>query len=163
MKPHVKVEDKDLGWKALFERIEKAKNEKVKVGVLADDAKGSEDHGGLTVAELAAILHYGTQDGHIPARPFLAMAFDQQREVLAKMGGELFGQVLDGKIDTDKALGLMGLKLATEAKKVITTTDSLAPNAPSTVAAKGSSRPLVDTGRLLGAITWGKDDGRGEE
>jgi hypothetical protein len=162
MSAHVKVVDKDTGWAALFKRVKQARDGRVKVGVLADDEKGADDHGGLSVAELAAVLHYGTEDGSIPARPFLAMAFDEQREELSKLGGELMSEVLEGKMDSGRALGLMGAKLAAEAKKVISTGDKLQANSPATVAAKGSSRPLVDTGRLLNAITWAIDKGHHE-
>lgn len=166
MKIHAKIEDHDKGWGSVFKRAKAAKDGRVKVGVLADDSKGGEDHGGLTVAELAVVLHFGTApdaegDQRIPARPFLQMAFDQQREELGKLGARLMAEVILGERDQDKALGLLGAKLAAEAKKVITVGNQLAPNAPATVKAKGSDRPLVDTGRLLNAITWAIDKGEG--
>jgi hypothetical protein len=157
IKAKVQITDNDRGWTALNRRAKKAKDGRVKVGVLANDAKGNQDHGGLTVAELAAILHYGTDE--IAARPYLAMAFDKIREELSKMGGELLTKVLTGQIPLDQALGLLGLKLSTEAKKIITEGRQLAPNAPSTIARKGSDRPLVDTARLLNANTWAIDKG----
>jgi hypothetical protein len=40
------------------------------------------------------------------------------------------------------------------AKRYILQGDNLAPNAPSTIKAKGSSRPLVDTSQLVKSITW---------
>jgi phage gpG-like protein len=113
-----------------------------------------QDRGGITNAELAVILHFGAPNAGIPARPFLSMAFDQHREPLAKMGAELMGKVILGEVSLDKALGLMGAKLAAESKKTITVGSQLTPNAPATVAKKGSDRPLVDTGRLLNSITW---------
>ena len=156
----VSVTDRDTGWAALFKRAKDAKDGRVKVGVLADDAKGDvETEGGLTVAELATVLHYGTSDGQIPPRPFLSMAFDEQRPALTAMGDKLISAVITGAVTAEKALNLMGLKLATEAKRVISVGAKLAPNAPSTVAQKGSARPLVDTGRLLGAITWAIEKG----
>jgi hypothetical protein len=156
-KVDVKVVDKDHGWAAMLRRVKQARDGRVKVGVLADDPKGGADHEGLTVAELAAVLHFGTDT--IPARPFLAMAFEEQREALSQMGGALMSKVISGEMEQDKALGVIGLKLSTEAKKVISEGARLAPNAPATVAAKGSSRPLVDTGRLINAITWAIDKG----
>lgn len=159
VKAHIKVEDKDTGWTELFKRVREAEKGRVKVGVLADDAKGGEEHGELTVAQLASVLHFGTENGVIPARPFLTMAFDQHREELAKMGGELLDKVIDGKIPQDKALGLIGAKLAAEAKLNISAGNKLEPNKPSTVTHKGSSKPLIDTGRLLNAITWAVDKG----
>ncbi len=153
-KAHVKVVDKDHGWIEILKRVKEAKDGRVKVGVLADDPKGGEHVEGeaLTVAELATLLHFGTET--IAARPYLAMAFDQHREELSKLGGELMAQVIEGKMPLDRALGLMGAKLSAEAKKVITVGRQLEANKPSTVARKGSDRPLVDTGRLLNANTW---------
>jgi hypothetical protein len=148
VKPTVKIVDRDRGWKAMVQRAKRAREGRVKVGVLADDHKGGADHEGITVAELAVVLHFGTTpdengDQHIPARPFLAMAFDEQRDKLADMGGKLLA------------------KVSTEAKKVITVGNRLEKNADATVAAKGSSRPLVDTGRLVNAITYAIDkDGK---
>lgn len=153
---HARIEDSDKGWGAVFKRVKNAGKGRVKVGVLADTAQGGahEEGSSLTVAEIAAVLHFGTSDGHIPPRPFLAMAFDQNREELAQMGARFMAEVLFGDMTEDRALGLMGAKLAAEAKKTITIGNQLTPNAPATIKAKGSDRPLVDTGRLLNAITW---------
>lgn len=156
MKFHAKLEDHDRGWAAMFRAAKEVKERKVKVGVLAE-GKGAEteDQSGLTVAEIAALLHFGTDK--IKKRPYLQMAFDQQREELVRMGEKLIGLVLLGKVPIDKALGLLGAKLSAEAKKVITVGRQLEPNRPSTIKAKGSDRPLVDTGRLLNANTWAID------
>lgn len=158
MKLKAKIEDSDRGWGSVFKRVKEARSGRVKVGVLADDARGSDDHGGLTVAELAALLHFGTED--IPARPWLAIAFDQQRQALTDMGTKLLGKVILEGMRLEQALGLMGAKLSAEAKKVITIGGQLAPNAPATIEAKGSDRPLVDTGRLVNANTWVIDKDR---
>jgi hypothetical protein len=166
VKPTVKIVDRDRGWKAMVQRAKRAREGRVKVGVLADDHKGGADHEGITVAELAVVLHFGTTpdengDQHIPARPFLAMAFDEQRDKLADMGGKLLAKVVTGEVEQAQALGILGAKLSTEAKKVITVGNRLEKNADATVAAKGSSRPLVDTGRLVNAITYAIDkDGK---
>lgn len=157
---HVKVVDKDTGWAALFKRAAEIRHAAVKVGVLADGKGGEYEPGvALTVAQIAGVVHYGTADGHIPPRPFLTMAFDEQREELAAMGKAFMPEVIEGKMPLDRALNIMGAKLAAEAKKVISIGDKLEENKPSTVAAKGSDRPLVDTGRLLGAIAWAIDKG----
>lgn len=150
-----KLIDRDLGMLDFIKRIREVKDARVHVGVLADDSKGGAREGDLTVAEIAAILEYGTKDGHIPARPFLRHTFDAHREEMEKIGEKLIGQAVDGKITVDKALGIMGAKLSAEVKKCITSGPGVPPpNAPSTIKAKGSSRPLVDTGRLVNAITW---------
>jgi len=168
-----KVIDRDLGWRAMIKAVESlAGDSYAKVGVLADDSKGgalsrkpkrayaqgvvldesTDDI--LTVAELASVMEYGTEDGHIPARSFLRSTFDEKRDEIKETGAKCLGKILDGKMSLGTALNLMGLQLATDVKKKITIDGVPPPDAPSTIAAKGSDRTLVDSGRLLGAITW---------
>lgn len=155
---------KDLGWTEMLKRAKEIKDRRVKVGVL-DSGEGAAMHdpdGDLSVAEIAAVNEFGTQDGRIPERSFVRSTFDEQREELVELGKELIAKVFEGKIDVNKALNMLGAKLATEIKKKITLGDGVPPpNAEATIAAKGSSRPLVDTGRMVNAITWailGKGD-----
>jgi hypothetical protein len=149
------VIDKDRGWLALIRRVKEIESSFVKVGVLADDAKGGMHvpGGDLTVAEIAVVNEYGTDK--IPSRPFARSTFDEKREEMVGLGKRLMAGIVDGKIKLKPALDVMGSTLATAMKRKITDGAGVPPpNAPSTVAAKGSSRPLVDTGRLLGSITW---------
>lgn len=160
-----KLVDKDLGWTKMLQRAAEIKNARVKVGVLADDSKGGMHVPGadLTVAEIAAVHEYGTQDGHIPERSFIRSTFDKKREELVAVGKRMMGDVLRGRIGVKQALNMMGSALASEVKSAITDGEGIPPpNAPSTIAAKGSSRPLVDTGRMLNAVTWVIEDGGGK-
>lgn len=153
-----KLEVRDHGFFELFKRAKEIKGGYAKVGVLADDNKGSKQHdedSPLTVAEIAAVLEYGTDDKHIPSRPALRSTFDKQLEPLAKDGKFLMGEVLMGRMPLEHALGIMGAKLSTETKKTITEGAGVPPpNAPSTIARKGSDRPWVDTATVLRAFTW---------
>lgn len=158
MKPRIKIESKDHGWNAMMDAVKAARKQlKVKVGVLADTEKGGlhEEGGTLTVAEIAVVNEFGTEDGHVPARSFVRSTFDEQRDALKETAAELLVDVLFGEKTTRQALGLLGADLAAKIKNKITQGDGVPPpNAPSTVAAKGSDRPLVNTGRMLNAITW---------
>jgi hypothetical protein len=161
----VKLTDKDRGLRRVFETIAALDGgRKVKVGVLADGAGGERPEGSdLTIAEIAAVQEFGTTNGHVPARSFLRATFDATREELVVLGAGLFSRVVFNGFPYDKALGILGLKLATDTKKAITSGPGIPPPlAPKTIAAKGSSRPLVDTGALVRAITW-VIVGKGEE
>ena len=162
-----RIIDNDLGWRRLMSLGEALKGGSfVKVGILADSAKGGLHVPGaaLTVAEIAAVLEYGTEDGHIPSRPFLRQTFDKQVDEMARLAKAAVLKILDGKMGVAQALGLMGAKLAAEVKKTITAGPEVPPtNAPSTKRAKESKRAkgnvadvrtLVDTGRMVGAVTW---------
>jgi hypothetical protein len=159
------ITDKDHGWAALFRRVKEIESSYVRVGVLADDAKGGMrvPGGDLTIAEIAVVNEYGTEDKTIPARSFARSTFDEKREELVGLGKKLMTGVVDGKIGIKPALDVMGSTLANAMKrKIVDGAGVPPPNAPSTVAKKGSSRPLVDTGRLVNAITWASIVGGGK-
>jgi hypothetical protein len=157
---------KDKGFAALFKRAQEIKKSYVRVGVLADSDKGGLHvlGGDLTAAEIAAVLEFGTEDGSIPARPVVRSTFDEKRNELIEMGKKLMTAVIDGKMSIKAALDILGLSLVTAMKLKITSGPGVPPpNAQSTIRAKGSSRPWVDTGRLLNSFTWSVViDGAGE-
>jgi hypothetical protein len=136
---------RDRGWKKFFRNVRQIRDARVRVGVLADTEEGGlhEEGGSLTVAEIAAVNEYGTQDGRIPARPFVRPTFDEQREKLAAMGRSLMGKVLDGQATVDSALNMMGAALAAAIKAKIASSVP-PPNAPSTLLKKAG------TGRAAG-------------
>jgi hypothetical protein len=173
----VGTRESDLGWAKLWRLLDvlRRTGAHVKVGVLEGHGTGSElREGGLTNAQLAAVHEFGSADGKIPERSFIRSTFDANRETYRENLKELLVKVVDGKLTVEKAFSVLGLKIATDIKKRITTGAGIPPpNAPSTVARKikkgawnkgggGAPRPLVDTGRLLGAITWAYFATRGE-
>lgn len=158
-----KFREVDHGWKKLFDHVKEIRNSYAKVGVLADDSKGGEKReSGLTVAEIAAVQEFGTMDERIPSRPFLRLTFEKLQPELREMGAKLAEKVLFDEIDIKKALDIMGLKLSTEAKKTIVNQEGIRPNAESTRRRKeakrlnegGEVKALIDTGRLVNAISW---------
>lgn len=159
-----KVTDIDRGWKrlqALSKQL--ASNDvHVRVGVLDDGKKGSADRGGFTNGMLAVAMEFGTAT--IPARSWVGRTFDKKRsEVQADMQ-RLLGHILDGKISVDKALNVLGAKYSAEVKNAVTQGEQIPPpNAPSTLARKlaktregaaNTVRTLIDTGRMVGSVTW---------
>lgn len=159
-----KVTDIDRGWKrlqALSKQL--ASNDvHVRVGVLDDGKEGSADRGGFTNGMLAVAMEFGTAT--IPARSWIGRTFDKKRsEVQADMQ-RLLGHILDGKISVDKALNVLGAKYSAEVKNTVTQGEQIPPpNAPSTLARKlaktregaaNTVRTLIDTGRMVGSVTW---------
>lgn len=143
--------------------LEIARAGHVKVGVLDAGPGGvSYPSGGLTVAEIAALQEFGSSDGHTPERSFMRSTLEAKRDKLREMSVDLIDKILAGEMDVERAKGILGAYLAAEMKKTITTGEGVPPpNAPSTVAEKGSSRPLVDSSRMVNAITWA-DEKSGE-
>lgn len=89
----------------------------------------------------------------IPERSYLRAWFDENVDVLQATMERLIGQVVEGKISGRAALETIGGYVATHIQAYMVDLKT-PPNAPSTIARKGSSNPLIDTGQLKDAITW---------
>jgi hypothetical protein len=146
----------DVVWRKLYKRAIEMRTLKARVGVLA--SKGgmrSAGDSGLTLVELAAIHEFGSADGHIPERSFIRSTFYERAAAeLREMCGKITKAIVLGAVDVRQGIGMLGAWGAAQVKNTITQTDIPPPLAPSTIAAKGSSKPLVDTGQMLNAITW---------
>ena len=87
----------------------------------------------------------------IPERSFLRAGFDKHHMEIIKTGEDIFSLVLEGKIDADTFLNMIGLELATKIKEYAV--DLRKPgNHPFTIERKGSSNPLVASGNLVDSI-----------
>ena len=101
------------------------------------------------VAAVAAWNEFGTNS--IPERPFFRSALEEAKPKVI--------QTLKTAIDPKKMTvgpqlaGRIGAQVAGEVQKSITRWRT-PPNAPRTIAKKGSSNPLVDTGHMRASVTW---------
>lgn len=149
-----RLTSQDHGAAELLARaLELSGGRRVRVGILADAPKTEHDggDGAATLLEIAAIHEFGA--GPIPQRSFIRATIDQRKADIAKLQGVLAGQVLAGKLTPDQALTQLGAKVASWMQQRIAS--GIAPALdPATVAAKGSSVPLVDTGQLKASITF---------
>lgn len=145
-----KVILKDLGWRKLKKELRKAsKTAHVKVGVLQDAPSSS----ALPLASIAAVQEYGSQDGSIPARPFLAMALQKNQKTLNKLQDKSLDAVLSGKSTIAKGLTVLGEAHTAQVKQGFTELQ-FTPLKASTIKQKGSTRPLIDTGLLRRSIAY---------
>ncbi len=159
-----KVTDKDKGWRRLqaLAKSLAADDVHVRVGVLDDGRAGSEVRDGITNGQLAVAMEFGT--AHIPARSWVGLTFDKARGEVQSDMQRLLGHIVDGKITVDKALNVLGAKYSAAVKNTVTQGEQIQPpNAPSTLARKlakartgatNGIRTLIDTGRMIGAVTW---------
>jgi hypothetical protein len=109
---------------------------------------------GLSNTALAVIHEFGLPQRHIPSRPFLRSTFDAKRKEWGALLQRMAPLVLAGKLSEVQALELLGQRASADVKLRITTGGNFASNAPSTIEKKGSSRPLMDTGRLVQSISY---------
>lgn len=141
----------DQVWRDLRAKISRLGDRRVRVGVFA--SAGTEVTG-TTLAEIASIHEFGAPKAHIPARPFLRPAFTSDGGAALRGFCERTARaLLSEKIDVDKALGLLGLFGANAVKARIRSNTPPELSAR-TIARKGSTKTLIDTGRMLNAITW---------
>lgn len=155
------VEFKDEVWRRMLRSIEAASsNATVEVGILAE---AGEHDGGISMIELAAIHEFGSPAAGIPQRSFIRATAERTTGELATMCGKLVTEFVQGTMPIERQLGKLGAwftgQIRQTIKKRLTTGPEAQANAESTVRAKGSSLPLVDTGRLLGSLTWKVNSG----
>lgn len=146
----------DRGAGKVFEAIATLKRSpggpRVRVGILesAGQHKGAE---GRQVIDIAVDNEFGTD--RIPERPFMRTAAKELEPEMAALGDKLLAAVIAGTMTVDHALDVIGLKAQAGFKKRLTE-GPWTPNAPMTIAKKGSDRPLIDTGQMRDSIQYEK-------
>lgn len=144
----------DHVWRALRTRLAGLAHARVKVGIIGAAAGEEHEGAGATNAEIGAAHEFGTAT--VPERSWLRSTFrdPEKREQLRRLQARLLRDLMAGKINVLQAMGLLGAWGMGAIKATITRDGHFAPLKPATIARKGSSRPLVDTGQMVGAITW---------
>lgn len=99
------------------------------------------------------VLYWLTKSVKIPERSFLRTGHDENVDRIIKQTERALGQVIAGNMSLDDVCDLFGQQMATAIKTQIRNISS-PPNSSATVAAKGSSNPLKDTGNLIESIDW---------
>jgi len=140
----------DRGADSLEARLRRLAEKKlaVKVGVIGDDAAASYETG-QTVGEIATIHEYGLG---VPRRSFIRDAVDENEGKIKGRLRAVAKRQKEGRGDLKRDLEAVGLVIAGEMQTRIARGISPA-NAPATIDAKGSDKPLIDTGQLRSSIT----------
>lgn len=150
------VIQRDRGWRRIRRAVNELGKMEARVGILADKNTAKAD--GTTNLEVAVWNEFGTDatETHpgIPSRPFMRHTADTNRRRVAVLGEGFLRQVIDGKIEPKMALTRIAMWFTAQIQKNIANSKSWAePNAPSTIAGKGSDVPLIDTGELRKSIS----------
>lgn len=127
----------------------KTLNELVKkdvfVGIPEEANKSLEDQPSFNMATLAAVLEFGND--HIPERPFLRQTLNDNREKYVSMFVNLFKK----GVEPEKIYEQLALIAQADVQENIVR-GNWVPNNPKTIKRKGSSKPLIDTGKLRQSI-----------
>lgn len=145
---------KDKGYKkAISSFKELSKKPSVKIGVLekSGEHKSLENSEALTVVEVATFNEFGTET--IPERSFIRSTVDQNFEDYVEKSRTLQNKIIMQELDVKKALSILGEKIQADIVSAIN--NGIEPeNSPKTIAAKGSSKPLIDSGQLKQSIKY---------
>ena len=162
----VKFKSVDKGLKRMQKTANDLQGRKINVGYLS----------GGEMAYLAAIHEYGcrikvtpkmraylhsqglhlkksTSEIVIPERSFLRAGFDEVHKDVIKRTDPLVMDVLGGTMSADQLCEIVGLLLKSKIQDYAVDLKSPA-NHPFTKERKGSSNPLVDSGDMIGAISY---------
>lgn len=147
MRVNLRVSGFERSLREIRKKMDDYKGGKVYATVGIHKDAGKHGNSDLTNAQIGAINHFGTEK--IPARPFLDKGIEREKDTISKVIADELSQ---GKKPREvmKVVGELAVR------GVIRQIDDTytPPNAPSTIAKKGSSHPLIDTGELRRSITY---------
>lgn len=139
-----------------LENIRKAvgKTYRARVGILGSSAARNTGDG-LTNAEIGVLQIFGSITRNIPPRDFLIMPIQVNKREIVQALGSNSGRAAFAAGDYKKLFQILGIAAEGFVHKAFDTGGfgHWAPNAPSTIAAKGSDKPLIDTRQLERSIT----------
>jgi len=135
----------DSGWSPRI--LELMKKRVVTAGIHTDDDARDD---GESNASIGMMHEFGLG---VPQRSFMRSAFDENEAKIKKIANLAYGGAAKGRWTPDKAAKQIGEGLVAEIKEKIRT--NIPPAlADATVAAKGSTAALIDTGAMLNAIDF---------
>lgn len=139
------VKDIDLGWDKILADMQNLDSKSVKVGIQS----GATAEDGSNLAMIAAVHEYGNEK--TPQRSFIRSALDNNTQQIKTLSDQMAGKLVDGTSSPRQALDVIGLAVTGMIQKNISE-GSFKELADSTVKKKGSSKPLIDTGRMRQSI-----------
>lgn len=144
-----RIKDSDPGFRKLKKNFKGP--DSVDIGVFAGQ--------GSDLVIYAATNEFGTDRAGpnrnitIPERSFLRAGVDENKKAFVSFIAGAAPKVVLGKESKKSVLSKLGLLAQGKVQKRIAS-GPFVPNAPSTIRIKGSSRPLINTGRLRQSITF---------
>lgn len=134
------VRDSDPGFRK-FRRQLKGGPDAVNIGLFGEQ--------GSDLVIYAASNEFGTEK--VPERSFLRSTVDEKKQTFKKFIDRNKNAIVIGPRQRRVVLERLGLLAEKEIVKKISR-GPFVPNAPSTIARKRSSKPLIDTGRMRQSI-----------
>lgn len=157
IKPTMKIIKEVKSEAQAIKNIEELRKLDVLVGVPQDKSSRKEDKT-ITNAELLFIHTNGSPLRNIPARPVIEPAIQEpetkerivdwlKKAIMAALNGNM-----PNAIEALNKAGMIGQNAAR--RWFVNPKNNWPPNSPATIKAKGSDRPLIDTGELRKSIIY---------
>lgn len=146
-----RVKDIDRGWKKIRKEVNRTPR-KMEIIVGIQGSEAGQDNGGLTNAVLGTIHEFGAPSAGIEQRAFLRGTIEREGKKYQKLTLAAASRLSIGQ-GLRKQLEVIGLVVVADIKKTFNQSIGLAPLKAATIAAKGSSKPLIDIGTLRDSIT----------
>lgn len=157
IKGDIKRKSRSGGIEEMQKRMKQARGRSVvKVGIQETaGAHQGEGDDSLSVADVGSFHEFGTDT--IPQRSFIRAPIQDNRADLQTIQRKLLREVMLGGKTTGEALALIGEKAQSDMIAAINA--GIEPGLePATIAAKGSSTPLIDSGQLKQSIRYKVED-----
>ena len=147
-----KITDKDNGFSAFFRGVKGLAGPRVKVGIQGKEAAKVRE-GGISMVQLGTIHEFGAPRANIPQRSYLRSTADEKKRKYVKfMEGSVRRLIRSPERFNAKAtLFQLGETVRSDVIKKIKS-NIPPPLKPATIARKGESIALIDTGLLLSSI-----------
>jgi len=135
------IKERDLGWREIQRRIDKATSKEVAVGII----------GGGEELEKAVANEFGTDK--IPERPFMRQTFDRFFKEIQELKAEGMNRIVYDGTKPSVELNRIGDFYRNKVRSEISSkSGGFEANAEVTVKRKGSETPLLDTGKMIQSI-----------
>ena len=141
-----------------FKEIKKLKKLQVRVGYQQGNDFYDEDGKKVDVLDVAMFNELGTST--TPSRPFMRDSVDDNMDKITSFCKSQLKGIANGSSNAEQALKAIGAMQVGLVQKTIKDGD-FAPNAPSTIALKGSDKPLIDTGQMRQSVHYVISDKKG--
>lgn len=148
----------DRGYRKLLDTFAQLGLRKTRITVGVHAADGRELHEasefGETVLDVAIANEFGTDT--IPQRSFIRAWFDENRKKNNDAIKRMLQSVIKGKRSRHDAFELLGQAFVGQIQRRIAQ-GVPPPNSPATIAWKGSSKPLINSGQLRTSVSYAID------
>lgn len=136
----------DKGWERITKELKFINGTHVKVGFPGEKVE-------TDVATVAIINEFGAPTKNIPPRPFMANTYDKNRAKIKQFKEKELSSIFEGKQTVSGAMDKLGSWFSDQVKKEIRA-GSFEANKPATIVKKGSSKPLIDDGIMIGSVDF---------